>query len=255
MFLYLLCDADALFYFETRFESVIHISLHHHSHIVACVLHNLSHDLVHETHTVFERASVLIATAVGIWREELRNQIAMTRVNLNAVKATLAAEVHSMTKRLDDLLDLLFLKRTVQGWRIEVETCTCSNRKAVAGIEVGHITAVPQLNTSFSTLRMNAIGELLQVLFDLVVDIKLTVEGHTRTSHRTVCHSSHRSTTTGNSGMIIIKILTRFVTVCHVLKRGTTDSAVAQSDRTKLMLSKKEVIIHCLKNIQYHLTA
>ena len=100
-------------------------------------------------------------------------------MNLYAVKTALAAEVHCMTKSLDNLLDLVFLETTVEGWRIEVEACTCTYRKAVSSIEVGHVTTVPQLDTSFSTLRMNAIGELLQVLFYLVVDIKLTVEGHT----------------------------------------------------------------------------
>ena len=53
---------------------------------------------------------------VGVWREELRNQIAVTRVNLYAVKATLAAEIYGMTKGLDDILDLLFLQRAVKGW-------------------------------------------------------------------------------------------------------------------------------------------
>jgi hypothetical protein len=47
--------------------------------------------------------------------------------------------------------------------------------------------------------------------------------------------------------MIVIKILTRFVAVCHVLKRGTTDSAVAQSDWSEFALGEEEVIIHCSK--------
>ena len=122
MFLNLLCDADALLYFQTRLEAVVHIGFYYNRHIIACVFHDLCHDLVHETHTVFERTSVLIATAVGIWREELRNQITVTRVNLNAVKATFAAEIHSMTKRLDYLFDLHFLEFAVERWRIKVET-------------------------------------------------------------------------------------------------------------------------------------
>ena len=100
----------------------------------------------------------------------------MTSVNLHAVKTTLAAEIHSMTKGLYNILYLLFLQCTVQRWRIEIETCTCTHRHALTGIEVGHIAAVTQLDTGLSALCVDAVGEFFQILFDLIMDIELTIK-------------------------------------------------------------------------------
>ena len=150
-----------------------------------------------------------------------------------------------MTKGLNNILYLLFLQCAVQRWRVEVETCTRTHRQALAGIEVGHIAAVTKLDAGFRALCVNTVGEALQILFDLIVDIELTVKRHTRTGHRAVCHCGHRCTTTSNGCVVVVEVLTWFVTVCHILKSGTTDSAVAQSNWTEFMLSKKEIIVHC----------
>ena len=100
----------------------------------------------------------------------------MTSVNLHAVEATLAAEIHGMTKRLDDLLDLMLLEFTVEGWRIEVETTTCTYWHTLASIEVGHITAVTKLDASLGALGMDAVGETLEIVLDLIVNIQLPIE-------------------------------------------------------------------------------
>ena len=97
---------------------------------------------------------------------------------------------------------------------------------------------------------MNTVGEFLQIFFDLVVDIELTVKRHTRTCHRAVCYCGHSGTTTGYSGMIIIEVLTRFIAVCHVLESGRTDSAVAQSDRSEFALGEQH-IAHLILNYEF----
>ena len=107
----------------------------------------------------------------------------MACVNLYTVKTALAAEINSMTKCLNNLLNLVFLETTVKGWRIEVETCRSTYWKAVASIEVGHVATVTKLNTSFCTFSVDTIGQFLQILFDLIVDIELTIERNTRTSN------------------------------------------------------------------------
>ena len=76
-----------------------------------------------------------------------------------------------MAKGLNDILNLLLLELAVKRRRIEIEARAGTDRQALAGLEVGHIATVAQLYAGFSALGMNTIGEALEVVLNLVVDI------------------------------------------------------------------------------------
>ena len=76
-------DEDAFVDFDASFESVAHVGLDDDSHVVTGRLHHLLHAHAHEAHAVVERTAVLVATVVGIGREELADEVAVSGVNLS----------------------------------------------------------------------------------------------------------------------------------------------------------------------------
>ena len=116
------------------------------AHIASGVLEHICHHQLHKSHPVLEAASELVAAAVGVGREELADEGAVTAVDLNAVKASLAGEVYGRSEVLYQRQDFVLLKGPGPGGGVEVEAAGGSDRGAAAGRAVGHITAVAQLD-------------------------------------------------------------------------------------------------------------
>ena len=88
----------AILNFHASLEAVAHIGLHDDTHIAAGCLHHLFQTHTHETHAGIKIASEFIATAVGIWRKELGDQIAVAGMHLNAVKPRVAGGAHRIAE-------------------------------------------------------------------------------------------------------------------------------------------------------------
>ena len=82
-------------YLHTSFESVPHIHLYEDGQIISGSLHYFFHTHIHESHTVFERTSVFIFAVVGIRREELTDEVAVSRMYLHGVKSGFTRQIYS----------------------------------------------------------------------------------------------------------------------------------------------------------------
>ena len=82
-------------------ETVVHVHLDNHSDVVACSLHHLADDHAHEAHPVLERPAELVMAVVGVRREELADQIAVSRMYLHAVETGFPGEVDSIAEGID----------------------------------------------------------------------------------------------------------------------------------------------------------
>ena len=209
---------------------VPHVGFDHHGHIVLGMGHHLVEHFVHKAHAVFERAAVGIVPVVGARTDELRDQVGMTGMDLHTVKTRLTGEIDRFAESFDQLLDFLHLQPTVWGGRIEIETGRCADRHAVAGVEVGHIAAVAQLDAGFGAFGMNVVGQLFQLRQNFIVYVQLSVERNAAQIHGAVGHRCHAHATAGHTDMVIVQHPGGGVVLAHILKRRRTDKAVAQRD-------------------------
>src|SRR6187399_1740821 len=91
---------------RNRVVVLVHADLHLQVEVVADASTNRTHDLEHESRTVLERAAVLVLPIVDGGAQELRDQIAVGAVQLDAIKSGLARAPRPFSKRVDDLRDL-----------------------------------------------------------------------------------------------------------------------------------------------------
>ena len=101
----------------------------------------------------------------------------------------------------------------------------------MTGVEMGHISAMPQLDRRFRTLGMDGIRHLLHLRDDLRTHIKLTVKRYTAQIHRTVSDGRHSYSTARYTHMVVFQLLRRRIITRHILKRRTADDAVPQRYR------------------------
>jgi hypothetical protein len=81
--------------------------LHLQMKVAADARTNRTHDLEHEARAVLERSAELVLPIVDGGAEELRDQIAVGAVQLDAIESSLARAPRPFGKRVDDLPDLL----------------------------------------------------------------------------------------------------------------------------------------------------
>ena len=67
-------------------------------HVVARRAHHLLDDEAHETHPVFEAAAKFVATMVGVRRQKLTDEVAMSRMDFHAVEASFASQIDGLTE-------------------------------------------------------------------------------------------------------------------------------------------------------------
>ncbi len=95
----LLGDKNPLVKLDSSLETVTHIGLDHNPNVASGSLHNLLHAHPHEPHTIVERTAPTVAAAIGVGRQELAYEIAVTGMNLHAVHSGIASETHGIAKR------------------------------------------------------------------------------------------------------------------------------------------------------------
>ena len=115
-------NLDRLRNLDTTLKTIVHIVFYNHSHIVASATHNFGKHKFHETHTIFERTTKFILTFVYIRREELRDKIAVTSMDFDAIETSLATHIDSTTKIFYEFHNFLFFQASHNCWRVEIET-------------------------------------------------------------------------------------------------------------------------------------
>ena len=169
-------DDDTVVAVHATLEAVEHVGLDHHGHVVAGDTHHLFDDEFHETHPVVKDAAKLIVTVVGVGRQELTDEVAVSRMDLHAVEACLAGEVDSLAEIKDEGINLFLTQLSDESRRIHVEATRGAHRHAAAGGTVRHITAMSQLDGGLGAIAVDSIGEALQVGDNLFAHPKLAVE-------------------------------------------------------------------------------
>ena len=216
----------------------MHVDLHHHAQVIFGLAHHLLDDKAHETHPVVEAAAELVVTVVGVRREKLADQVAMTRMDLHTVEPRLTSQVHGMAEVLHQPVDLLFAQLADKGRRIEVKASRGAHGGATASGAVCHVATMSQLDGGFGTFGMDGIRQLLQLRHNLLAHPQLPVERKSRTVHRGVGHRGHAHAATGHRQVIVEQILRRPVAIGHILKSRRADQPVAQRDGANLTRSE-----------------
>ena len=225
---------DALRSLHTAFEAVVHIDFDNHAHIVPCHTQYLGHHLTHKAHTVVQAAAIFVVTVIGIGRQELADEVAVARVNLDAVETGLTRQLHGFAEVFHQLFDFVFAQATDKGRRIGIEARRRTDGRASAGRTVGHIAAVAQLNGSLGTFRVDSIRQFLQFRNNLFPHPQLTVEGQTGLADSGIGDGRHSDTASRNGRMIVEQGLRGGIVGRHIFKSRGTDHAVSQGHRTNL---------------------
>ena len=80
-------------------ETVVHICLHHHSHVGTGGTHHLFDTQTHEAHPVVERTAPTVAATVGIRRKKLAYKVAMAGMDFHTVETGVAGSPHGVAER------------------------------------------------------------------------------------------------------------------------------------------------------------
>ena len=235
-----LCDLDRLGNLDTALEAVLHIVLNEDRGARLCgCLHYLVHTHTHKAHTVVERAAELIAAVVGIGREELRNQIAVTCVHLDAVETRLVSRVNGATKVACHLTDLIFAHTAHGCVGIHIDTRRRTDRNLTCGRVVGHISTVTDLDRSGSASLVHSFGNIFQSGNDLGTQPQLFVERQTATTYGGVGQRSHTDTALCHANVVVLQLLRGTELITHRLESRRADRAVAQGDVAQLVGRKE----------------
>ena len=127
-------------------------------------------------HPVFEASPELVAAAVGVWGEELADQVSVPRVNLYTVKPGLAGEPHSVAEVFHQGENLIPAQSPHEGGGVEIEAAGRPYGHAAAGVGVGHVAAVPELDGDLGPFRVDGIREAPQFRDDLLPHPQLPVK-------------------------------------------------------------------------------
>ena len=163
-------------------------------------------------------------------REELRDEVGVTGVDLHAVETALARPVHRFAELLDKRLDLRDLKAAMDRRTIEVEPRVRRDGHAVTGVEMRQVSAVSKLDGCFRALGVDSVGHLLHVRDDLVADVELAVKRHTAQIGRTVSDGGHTYSAAGYRDMVVLQLLGWRIMTRHIFEGRRTDDAVPQRD-------------------------
>ena len=99
---------------------------------------------------------------VGVGREELADQVAMSGMNLNGIHPCFTSQVHGLPIGSGHRWKLRGVQPTHEGWGVEIESAGCTNRGTPADAFVRHVSTVPQLDGSSGSLFVDRIGQLTQ---------------------------------------------------------------------------------------------
>ena len=154
-------------------EPVAGVKLRRHRDLSVRCLYHLADALAHEVHAVVEASAVTVVAMIGVGRKELRDEVAVSGVNLHRVKAGLHREPDSVAVGLDDEIYVLLLHLPVEGGGVEVKPVDCADRGLAAGAPVGHVSAVAELDAGLRAFSMNRVGEPFEFRNNLLTHPKL----------------------------------------------------------------------------------
>ena len=113
---------ERLFYFHSAPKAITHIHLHKYCQILTGRLHHLVHHHRHETHPILQRSSVFIFPVIGIRRQKLTDQIAVSRMYLDGIKTGFASQADSTPVSFCHLRQLFAFHPPHPSRRINIET-------------------------------------------------------------------------------------------------------------------------------------
>ena len=171
---------------EQRIVVLDGADLHLQVEIAADLGANGADDLEHEARAVLELAAVLVLAVVDRRAEELRDEIAVRAVQLDAVRAGLARAARALAERLDDVLDLL------DGHPLALESVqrilVVGRAQTLGVLDAGHVAltaAVAELQDVLAVaLAMHLLDELLPER-NARVAVDRRVVRHDAAAHRT----------------------------------------------------------------------
>jgi len=73
-------------------ETIAHVHLDNDGHVGAGSLHHFVHYHIHESHAVLQRAAEEVVSVIGGGGEELADEVAVSSVNLNGIKASFTGQ-------------------------------------------------------------------------------------------------------------------------------------------------------------------
>ena len=231
-------DLQAFRALHTATETVVHVHLDQNAHIVSSLFHDALYDHAHQAHTVLKRAAKTVVPVVGVWREELADQVAVAGVDLDAVEASTARQADCIAEIVHEGVNLVLAQRACKRRGVEVETSGSPDGHASAGGPVSHIAAVPQLDGCLRPLGMHGVGDFPQRGYDLLAHPQLAVERQAAPVHGSVCQRGHPHPSPGHGHMVVHQVLRGFVAVGHILEGSRSDDAVAERHRTYFHRSK-----------------
>ena len=176
---------------------------------------------------------------VGTRRDELRDQVRVTRMDLHAVESALTRPIHRLTEFLNEVLDLRYFQTTVNGRTVEVEPRIGTHRHAMTGVEMRHVSAVTELDRGFRSFRMDGVCHLLHIRYNLRTDIELTVKRNTTQIDCTIRYGGHSDSTVRYGYMVVLQLLCRRIRTRHILKSSAADNTIPQRDRSQFIGGKK----------------
>ena len=218
---------EALGLLHAAAETVVHIHLHHHAQIVAGGFQHPRDHAAHQPHPVVERAAVFIAAMIGIGRQELADEIAVPRVDFDAVETGFPRQVHGAAEILHQFIDLRHFQPAHERRRIEIEAAGSAHRHAAARGAVRHIAAVAELDGALGAGRVDRIGDPLEPRHDFRAHPELAVEREAAAVHRGIGERGHPHPAPRHGHVVVVQVLGRAVAIRHILKSGRADHPVA----------------------------
>lgn len=240
---------DALGNLYAALETVLHVVLYQYGRSgLRGSLHNLLEAHVHETHAVGKRAAVLIMAMVGVGRQELRDEISVTGMYLDAVETRLVSRIHRPSEILGERDALAAAHAAHEGRGIEVETGRRTNGEATGCRPVRHVATVTYLYAGSSTFGVYGVGDVLQTGYDLGTQPQLFVERQAAAVDGSIGQRGHTHPAAGNAHMVVLELLRGAEILAHGFECGRTYGAVAQRHMAEAIGSEKfrllEVFLH-----------
>ena len=236
---YLFGHTNAFFDIRTMPAVIPHIGFDEHRHVVSCMGHDLIQYFVEKPHAILETAAIFVVTVVCTWGDELRDEVRMSGMDLDAVKTARAGEINRLTELFNERLDLRHFECPMNGRRIEVKTEVRADRHTMTRTKMRHVAAMSELDGRFRAFGMDRVGHAPHVGDDRILDVQLSVERHTAEVHGTVSDGGHSYPASSYRDVVVLQHLRGLVVTRHILERRAADKTVTQRDRTQLIWSKK----------------
>ncbi len=202
-------------------------------------LHHLFEAHPHEPHPIFERTAVLVAAVVGIGRQKLRNQIAVTGVHLDRIESGIGSRMHSAAEILGDLHDFALTHPAHGRIGVEVESGRRTNGNLSGGGKMSHVAAMPDLEPDSGPLAVDGIGQVAQGGDDFGPQPQLFAERKAAPAHGGIGDGRHADAPAGDRDVVVLELLRRAEVLPHRLESGRPDDAVAQHHGAQLIRREK----------------